>query len=253
METIFGILVLFALFGGLLGLLFLARREAKKREGVPPPTISPSGEQLPNVETAPKPPVQPLLNLVVGTLFCLCGTAMTGVWGSLMDDSQTDYWLMLLFFSFSCCTLIAFFKMFWRLMKTVFRLGADRTTRAVGSESQHLYTCEGRIGRGEYFGRMGYVIGVYAILLRLIVAKGSLASHPLVVIFLLISFAAGIAVVARTWILRLHDMNWSSLWWLLFVVPFVDIVMGVVLLLWPSTNGENRFGKLDVAAPPLFF
>ncbi len=42
---------------------------------------------------------------------------------------------------------------------------------------------------------------------------------------------------------RLHDIDWSGWWMLLFLIPFIGGIMLFILMLIPGTEGENRFGK----------
>jgi hypothetical protein len=42
---------------------------------------------------------------------------------------------------------------------------------------------------------------------------------------------------------RLHDVNASGWWCLLFLVPVVNLILSLVLLFAPGTAGANRFGN----------
>lgn len=54
--------------------------------------------------------------------------------------------------------------------------------------------------------------------------------------------AATIFPLLRLVVLRLHDLNWSGWWALLFVVPVVGNLLGLVLTFVPGSRGENDFG-----------
>ena len=41
---------------------------------------------------------------------------------------------------------------------------------------------------------------------------------------------------------RLHDLNMSGWWVLLFLVPLLNVLFGLYLLFAPGTDGPNRFG-----------
>ena len=44
---------------------------------------------------------------------------------------------------------------------------------------------------------------------------------------------------------RLHDIDLSGWWYLLFMIPFIGIVFALVICgFMPGTKGENRYGKL---------
>lgn len=49
----------------------------------------------------------------------------------------------------------------------------------------------------------------------------------------------GIALGVR----RLHDMNASGWWYLLTLIPLVNLVLFLVLLFRPGTQGANLFGS----------
>jgi uncharacterized membrane protein YhaH (DUF805 family) len=42
---------------------------------------------------------------------------------------------------------------------------------------------------------------------------------------------------------RTHDIGKTSAWVLLFCVPFVNLIVGLVLFFAPGTNGPNKYGE----------
>ena len=42
---------------------------------------------------------------------------------------------------------------------------------------------------------------------------------------------------------RLHDINRSGWWLLIFIVPMLGTLIWLVFMLWPGTPGPNRFGN----------
>ncbi|MBL3677688.1 MAG: DUF805 domain-containing protein [Alphaproteobacteria bacterium] len=42
---------------------------------------------------------------------------------------------------------------------------------------------------------------------------------------------------------RLHDIGLSAWWILVNCIPFVGIILFFVLLLWPGTKGDNKYGE----------
>ncbi|HKK31283.1 MAG TPA: DUF805 domain-containing protein [Alphaproteobacteria bacterium] len=49
---------------------------------------------------------------------------------------------------------------------------------------------------------------------------------------------------------RLHDFDASGWWYLLMLIPVVNIVLFLVLLFKPGTDGPNRFGPDPRNQPP---
>ncbi|MCX5788377.1 MAG: DUF805 domain-containing protein [Elusimicrobia bacterium] len=59
----------------------------------------------------------------------------------------------------------------------------------------------------------------------------------------LLALALGIASVGVT-ALRFHDFDRSGWWSLSVLVPFIGVPIAVVLMFWPGSKGENRFGPV---------
>lgn len=102
---------------------------------------------------------------------------------------------------------------------------------------------EGRSPRSTYcaviFGIIvGTIVGVVA---HEFLGKAGLpdaVTTTLSIVFIigcnLLSIAFGIR--------RLHDLDKSGWWILLFVVPLANLILGIMLLIRPGTQGDNRFG-----------
>ncbi len=43
---------------------------------------------------------------------------------------------------------------------------------------------------------------------------------------------------------RLHDIGWSGWWCLLFLIPLVSFIFGLILLFKPSEPNANRYGDV---------
>lgn len=110
-----------------------------------------------------------------------------------------------------------------------------------------LLSARGRLGRLRYFGysvALGLLVNLAAGLLGGMAAifleedPGELFVGGLVVILaapaLLISLLLGIQ--------RLHDFDASGWWSLMTAVPLANLVLYLVLLIMPGTQGANRFG-----------
>jgi len=46
---------------------------------------------------------------------------------------------------------------------------------------------------------------------------------------------------------RLNDLNRSGWWFLLFVIPFVNLLLAIYLIFFPGSDGANNFGPAPVA------
>lgn len=106
------------------------------------------------------------------------------------------------------------------------------------------FTFSGRIGRLQYFG-FGVIWGIILFFTFSALgvgadADGNVGSGGVLLSFLLI-IVYGIATLSYG-VRRLHDFDKSGWWYLLIFVPFANIVMGLILLLAPGTQGANQYG-----------
>jgi len=46
---------------------------------------------------------------------------------------------------------------------------------------------------------------------------------------------------------RLNDLNRSGWWFLLFIIPLVNLLLAIYLVLFPGTDGDNNYGHAPVA------
>jgi uncharacterized membrane protein YhaH (DUF805 family) len=104
------------------------------------------------------------------------------------------------------------------------------------------YSPSGRLGRARYFLRsFGYYF-VFLLLTGVLTAIGSLASPefapmlsiPLAIAYVVVALSQGVK--------RLHDLNWSGWWLLLFIIPIVNFVLALLLLFKAGTDGPNDYG-----------
>lgn len=113
-----------------------------------------------------------------------------------------------------------------------------------------LFSVAGRLGRirylGYYFGITllgAFVVGLAMALLGFLttVLPENLA---LILSFVVMggAYIFMIVVSVMLCIQRLHDINASGWWCLLFLVPVVNVILSIVLLFAPGTAGANRFG-----------
>lgn len=110
---------------------------------------------------------------------------------------------------------------------------------------------KGRFGRLSYLA-WGMVVGIVSWIAMLVFgggmaamenagnAGGLMAMGPLMLILQLVIMVFAFIFAIR----RLHDFDASGWWSLLFIVPVVNVVFGLVLVFKAGSAGPNRF------APP---
>jgi uncharacterized membrane protein YhaH (DUF805 family) len=109
----------------------------------------------------------------------------------------------------------------------------------------------GRSPRAEYWWfALLILLAVFAFVLLSMAALGGPTdlesdSRPVASIVLVILalaclgiFIPSIAVQVR----RMHDQDMSGWWVLLFAIPYIGPLIGLVFMLIPGTRGPNRFG-----------
>ena len=107
-------------------------------------------------------------------------------------------------------------------------------------------TFSGRASRSEFwFFALFYFLGsIITLIIDVNILGYALDSEytPLNSIFSIILFIPSIAVACR----RLHDVNQSGWWQLLWIT----IIGGILLIIWHATEGENKKSKFG---PPIKF
>ena len=84
----------------------------------------------------------------------------------------------------------------------------------------------------QFLGGMGIIVLAVAILPMLVIG-----------IFYIGTFAISIALAKR----RLNDLNRSGWWFLLFLVPLINLILVIYLVFFPGTEGANTWGAHAVA------
>lgn len=97
----------------------------------------------------------------------------------------------------------------------------------------------GRIGRMRNF--LGGLLTITGMLWLTIVV--ALLPGPTTAVLWLLSLAFAVVWGCRLTVLRLHDVNRSAWWLLLFLVPYVGNLAGLVLALWPGDSQDNDYGS----------
>jgi uncharacterized membrane protein YhaH (DUF805 family) len=70
-----------------------------------------------------------------------------------------------------------------------------------------------------------------------------LAPGRLTGLLLILGFAFSVVWGCRLTALRLHDAGHSGWWLLLMFVPYLNVIVSLVLLLWPAEEGDNEHGS----------
>ncbi len=103
-------------------------------------------------------------------------------------------------------------------------------------EEFNPFRFDGRIGRLQYFGYG--IIWALVIFLVTVLAGGSRGALGLYIVLMLVFFVGTVSYGVR----RLHDLGRTGWWYLLAFVPYANVVLGVVLLLVPGSQGPNAYG-----------
>jgi uncharacterized membrane protein YhaH (DUF805 family) len=108
----------------------------------------------------------------------------------------------------------------------------------------------GRSRRKEYwFYTLFYLIG-YIIVGILDFALGTtVADDEIGILGLLYALALLVPSISVT-VRRLHDTNRSGWWFLIWLVPLIGIVVGLVLMCLDSDPGDNRYGPNPKGVTP---
>lgn len=120
-----------------------------------------------------------------------------------------------------------------------------------------FFTARGRLRRRGYFL---HIVGLYALALAIYAVPGLLypAEVPAHAVLLAALGFGGVGYLMLMQSLRrLHDLNLSSWWALVLLLPGVSYVLGGGLQFVPGTAGPNRFGPdsrrpgAKASGPPL--
>ena len=108
-----------------------------------------------------------------------------------------------------------------------------------------LFTCDGRISRGEYIKKFLFllfsIIPLIIIFVFLVEFLGDFVEDILTLLLGIIGVFINISFLMLS-IRRLHDLNKSGWLILVAVVPLIDIAFFIYLLACQGTSGSNDFG-----------
>ncbi len=124
--------------------------------------------------------------------------------------------------------------------------------------SPSIISFQGRIGRMRY---LAYSIGVSLVMMivmmvvmpllgasMMMVSGGgpeglSIVSMLFIGVFYVLTIVFSVMFAKR----RLNDLNRSGWWFLLFLVPVVNLLLAIYLIFFPGTQGGNNFGPAPAA------
>lgn len=112
-----------------------------------------------------------------------------------------------------------------------------------------ILSAQGRLGRVRYIGYsvgIGFLVNVFAAmaggLAAFLEGSGDAIGWLTGGVIVILTVAA-LTVSILLAIQRLHDFNASGWWSVLIIVPLANLVLYLILLIMPGTQGPNRFGN----------
>jgi uncharacterized membrane protein YhaH (DUF805 family) len=115
----------------------------------------------------------------------------------------------------------------------------------------HLFTFEGRLNRSRYFLTSiisGFIIGFLGSILAILLG---LAHESLTFIVYLVMVVILVWINISVVVRRLHDLDRSGWFWLLQIIPLVNIGLAIYLLFFKGTTGPNKYGPDPLAQNPV--
>ena len=109
-------------------------------------------------------------------------------------------------------------------------------TSALRNDTDKIFTTKGRLNRKAYFMKTLKLIGIMIV--------GAILAQFLIGVPILIAACIGSYTIS---IRRLHDLNKSGWWVLIYFLPYVNLIFGLYLLFTPGTPGYNRYGEDPLA------
>ncbi len=114
-----------------------------------------------------------------------------------------------------------------------------------------IFTFQGRIGRLRY---IAYYLGANTLLMLFIAvlmalfadsdAAPMIANIGIVAIYI-VSLVLSIMFTKR----RLNDLNRSGWWFLLYLVPVLNLILGIYLIFFSGTDSSNDYGPMPSENP----
>ena len=114
----------------------------------------------------------------------------------------------------------------------------------LGYDESPWYSPAGRLGRARYFLAS---IGYYFVFILVMLATGMLIgalnlSEQIMPVIMIPAFVVYFIFGLFLMIKRIHDIGWTAWLLLLLIIPLANLVMALLLLFKPGSEGENRYG-----------
>lgn len=101
---------------------------------------------------------------------------------------------------------------------------------------ENFWSAKGRLRRSTYFGRvlfLSFLSGIASFMMEASDAVAGLGALTLLFLWILIAIQA---------VKRLHDINLSGWYYIVYLIPFVNIIFGLYVLFKDGTIGPNEYG-----------
>lgn len=119
----------------------------------------------------------------------------------------------------------------------------------------NIFSFNGRIGRLRY---LAYSFAVNFVLMLVMIplmgatafvggAAGPESMGVLGMVAMAVFYIVTIVISVMFSKRRLNDLNRSGWWFLLFIVPIVNLLLAIYLIFFPGTDGSNNFGPAPTA------
>ena len=123
------------------------------------------------------------------------------------------------------------------------------TGREESTYQPTIFSFNGRLGRMRYLaygmGIMMLFMFVAGILAAILIPAAGAAGDGMGIVSVLLMIAIyGAAIVLAVMFgkRRLNDLNRSGWWYLLAIVPIVNLLLSIYMLFFPGSDGPNNFG-----------
>ncbi|WP_144394720.1 DUF805 domain-containing protein [Pleionea sediminis] len=110
-------------------------------------------------------------------------------------------------------------------------------------EKMEFFNVSQRIGRVRYLAYAGGYYGIFIIPFGL--SGGFLAIPSLEIVGMILAVITYIGLIVALVIVqirRLHDLDKSGWYWLINLIPVINIIFALYVLFAPGTQGSNQFG-----------
>lgn len=122
--------------------------------------------------------------------------------------------------------------------KSGFSSTYQNSTSYEKNETETFWSAKGRLRRKDYLIRAILLAIPYGIVLAI---SDNSYDEGLVIFSAILGLACWIILAIQA-IKRLHDINMSGWWYLVFLIPYINLIFGLYVLFADGTKGANKFG-----------